>query len=143
MSNPPSNTDDVIDSKDVIERIADLDAERAALVVELESASAEGGEGEAAAREDLDDWDIDNGEELAALRALAKEGESYAPDWQYGETLIRESYFTDYCEELLKDIGDLPRDLPGYLVIDWEATANNIRIDYTEVDFDGVTYLFR
>ena len=80
MSNPPSNTDDVI------ERIAELEAERAALVADSESASAEGGEGEAAAREDLDDWDINNGEELAALRALAEEGESYASDWQHGET---------------------------------------------------------
>jgi hypothetical protein len=28
-------------------------------------------------------------------------------------------------------------------VIDWEATARNIAVDYTEVDFGGVTYYIR
>jgi hypothetical protein len=27
--------------------------------------------------------------------------------------------------------------------IDWEATARNVRTDYTAVDFDGVTYWIR
>lgn len=46
-------------------------------------------------------------------------------------------------QELLEDIGDIPRDMPHYLVIDWEATARNIAVDYTQVDFDGVTYYIR
>lgn len=86
--------------------------------------------------------DQDDAEELRALEALKSELEGYC-DWAHGSTLIRESYFTDYCEELLKDIGDLPKDLPGYLVIDWDKTANNLRVDYTEGEFDGVTYLVR
>lgn len=58
-------------------------------------------------------------------------------------TLIHDSYFVEYCEELCKEICDIPQDLPGYLVIDWEATADNLRVDYTSVEFDGVTYCVR
>jgi hypothetical protein len=33
--------------------------------------------------------------------------------------------------------------LPDWIVIDWDATADNLKVDYTEVEFDGVTYLVR
>jgi hypothetical protein len=49
----------------------------------------------------------------------------------------------DYCQELLEDIGDIPKGLPGYIVIDWEATAENLKADYSTVDFDGQTYYYR
>lgn len=133
MAREISNSDDVIDSRDVIERIEELQGERD---------SYEGPDGEPSAGE----WaaeNSDDADELAALEALQEEAEDYCPDWRYGATLIRESYFTEYCKELLKDIGDLPKDIPNYIVIDWEATADNIRVDYTEVDFDGETYLVR
>jgi hypothetical protein len=112
-----SNFDDVIDSRDVEERISELE--------EIENPSSE------------------EYEELQQLKALASEGEQYAPDWTYGATLVRDSYFTDYARELLEDCGDLPRDLPHYIAIDWDATARNIRVDYTPVEFDGITYWVR
>jgi hypothetical protein len=87
--------------------------------------------------------DDDEREELRTLKELRDELEPYAPDWHHGETLIRETYFTKYCEELCKDIGAIPEDTPDWIVIDWEATANNMRVDYTEAEFDGVTYLIR
>lgn len=87
--------------------------------------------------------DEDEGNEYIALKALADEAEAYSEDWTYGSTLIRDSYFSDYVQELLEDCGDLPKDLPHYVVVDWEATARNIRQDYTSVDFDGVTYWVR
>lgn len=127
--NTPTKFDDVIDSRDVIERIENL---RRALPDTAEEVMP-------GTSDELEDI----GEELEALEALAEEAERYVPDWEYGATLIRESYFTDYCEELLKDCGELPRELPHYIVIDWEKTADNLRVDYTEVDFGGVTYLVR
>ena len=45
--------------------------------------------------------------------------------------------------ELLSDIGDLPAEIPHYIVINREATARNIRMDYSSVDYDGVTYWYR
>jgi antirestriction protein len=40
----------------------------------------------------------------------------------------------DFAYQLLEDCGDLPRDLPSYIVIDWEATARNIMFDFMEHD---------
>ncbi len=114
------NMADVIDSRDVIERIDYLTD-----VIDR-----------------ADEIDEDDVSELAVLKALAEEGESLA-DWTHGVAIIRESYFTDYCQDMLDDCGDLPKDLPSYLVIDWEATAHNLRMDYTEIEFDGITYLAR
>jgi hypothetical protein len=82
-------------------------------------------------------------EELTALQALASEAEDYSEDWQYGATLIRDSSFTDYAQELCEDIGYLPKDFPAWIEIDWKATARNIQQDYTSVEFDGVTYWVR
>lgn len=129
MTREISNSDDVLDSRDIIERIEELESllpETAELVMpgtanELEEIRTE----------------------LEALQALAEQAASYAPDWEYGATLVRDSYFVDYCEEMVKDIGDLPANIPGYLAIDWEATADNLRVDYTSVEFDGVTYWVR
>jgi len=155
--NTPTNSDDVIDSRDIIERLEELESERqdladaiSAAQDELDTAEDDTPEirtlletGVAYAETALNDWDNDNANELKALQALAKEGEECGDDWTCGSTLIRESYFTDYCKDLVSDIGDLPDDLPSYIVIDWEATANNLKVDYTEIDFDGVTYLVR
>ena len=125
MKTPPSNSDDVIDSRDVIERIEEL----------------EGYEG---LQDKIDNLiEDDDAKELVALRQLQEEAEGYAPDWKHGATLIRRSYWPEYAEEMCKDIGDLPRDLPSYLVIDWAKTADNLEVDYTTVDFDGVEYLIR
>jgi hypothetical protein len=136
-----SNSDDIIDSREVIQRIEELEEERQELADNAEEAEeAEDGE---MARQAVIGWDKANGAELSALQALAKEAEGYAADWEYGETLIRDSYFTEYAKELCKDIGAIPRDLPSYIEIDWEATADNLRADYTSVDFDGVTYWIR
>lgn len=151
-----SKFDDIIDSRDVIARIEELQDEHTALedtLTEAEEAldafdPEQGGGDEAElhqnvhhARTALEAWD--GAAELATLEALAKEGEQYAPDWRYGATLIRESYFERYCEELVEDIGDMPKGVPSYVVVDWEATARNIKVDYTEVEFDDITYLVR
>lgn len=87
--------------------------------------------------------DTDDAHELKILEALAKQGEDYAPDWEHGETLIRYSYFTEYVQELLEDCGEIPKNIPHYIEIDWETTARNVMSDYTHIDFDGVTYLIR
>lgn len=122
MTNIIDNKDDVIDSRDVIARIEELNR---------------------VFSDNPDDFTSENGEELRLLQALAKEGEECASDWEYGATLIRDSYFTDYAREVLEDCGDIPRDIPYYIAIDWDRTAENIRVDYTPVDFGGITYWVR
>lgn len=136
-----SNTDCTLYSRDIIERIEGLEAERE----DYTTQNAEHG----VTPEMIDTlhaaWAVANPEgaaELAALSKLAKEAE-VAADWHHGETLIRDDYFTEYARELLEDCGELPRDLPHYIAIDWEMTARNVRVDYFPVDFDGVTYWVR
>ncbi len=139
-----NNGMDVIDSRDIIARIEELESE-------LQEAYEDEGNTENKTFEEwLDDMaGSDNGtfeeaaKEYQSLKALENEAKDYSSDWTDGAALIRDDYFEEYTEELLKDIGDLPRDLPGYIVIDWAATADNIKQDYTSVEFDGVTYWVR
>ncbi len=121
-----SSFDDMIDSRDVIERIEELEEARARMSNAIEN------------------WPgSDEADELASLTALADEASQYSGDWQYGATLIRRSYWVDYVRELVTDCDGLPRELPSYIEIDWQATARNIEADYTSVDFNGVEYLIR
>jgi hypothetical protein len=158
MNKEISNSDDVIDSRDVIARIDELTTERSDLATDVDDANDARAElAEDASEDEIEEadgeitdavdarteWDDDYGDELKALQALADEASDYCGDWTHGATLVRKSYFTDYCEELVKDIGDLPSKIPDYIVIDWEATAENLKADYTSVEFDGVTYLVR
>lgn len=125
---------EIIDSRNVIERIGELTEEWGQAT----------GDRFADYTLSSDDYAVglseDDAEELAALIAFRDEIADYLPDWQYGETLIRDDYFTEYVEELLKDIGYLPVDLPLWIVIDWEETADNVKVDYTSAELNGVTY---
>lgn len=139
----PTNSDNVIDSRDVIARIEELeDALR-----DLEDAADDAADDSARAAEilaEIDAWKAgEEGQELAALQALAAEAADYADDWQHGATLVSLGYWPTYAQELVEDTGDLPKNLPSYIVIDWEATADNLSADYTEVYFDGAAYLVR
>lgn len=123
MARSIDNTEDIIDSRDVIARIEELEA-----------------------LADDSDYEMDDDErhELEALRALAEEAAGCAGDWQHGEALIRWSYFKTYAEELAEDIGAIGRDVQWPLGhIDWEAAADELQIDYASVDFDGVEYWIR
>lgn len=122
-----SNSDDVIDSRDVIARIEELEAELAD------------------AHDDSEQNDVlDMRAELEALQALATEGANYAPDWEHGETLVRDSYFKEYAQQLAEDIGAINSDAtwPNNC-IDWDMAARDLRMDYSAIDFDGVTYWIR
>lgn len=140
----PTKYDDVIDSRSVIARVEDLEAERAELAEELGDA-ADTGDNEALQRATfaLATWEERNGAELAALRGLVAEAEGCG-DWEYGEVLVRDSYFKEYAQQLAEDCGMVPHDLKWPLrCIDWDAAARELKMDYTCVDFDGVTYWIR
>lgn len=125
---------DILDSRDVIKA---LDIYRAA--VEAAGLDPEGdGPDAKAAAEILGLWD-----DYSALKELDSQGEDYAPDWKYGETLINADYFTEYARELVSDIGDVPREIPHYIEIDWDKTANNLKVDYTAIEFKGETFYVR
>lgn len=51
----------------------------------------------------------------------------------------------EFAEQTAIDCGDIPENLPSWIVIDWEATWNcNLRFDYwSERDSNGALHIFR
>lgn len=116
------NHSDTIDTRDLIERIEALETECDGLEADCE--------------------------ELQALLAIMDElkGQGGDEKWRghwYPITLIHENYFVEYVRELMEDIGEIPRNFPHYIVIDWQKTADNLRVDYSSIEIDGHTYWFR
>lgn len=138
---------DTFDIRDLIARVEELETEREPLADAVEEAIGE--LTHAAKVEELEIWDeSDDGKELAFLAEFLDEVKGYGGDEQwrgdwYPAGFIRDSYFTEYAMELLKDIGDLPQNIPHYIAIDEEKTAENIQQDYSSVDFNGDTYWYR
>lgn len=96
--------------------------------------------------EEIQEWLKDWEGEIQAIDEINDlENDVCNGEFDYGTTLIEEIDFTDYCEDLVSDIGDLPRDLPFYISsnINWDGVAEDLKVDYTEVEFRGTTYLFR
>lgn len=71
--------------------------------------------------------------------------ENNSNNFEYGETVIHEYYFTEYCKEFIKDCGYLSDNLPAIIEnnIDWDGLANNMKTNYVEVRFDRYTYYIR
>jgi len=83
-------------------------------------------------------------EELDALLELETEIGSLEENTRNGVYFIDEDYFEDYAKELAYDIGAISNDLEWPCThIDWDAAADDLRADYTEVEFEGNTYLVR
>lgn len=145
-----NNSEDILDSRDVIARRDELNEEREALLSNIADIRQEEDNNQPEdrpgrlrdAEEELQEWDEDYGDELRALEAFIDEGSS---SWEDGETLVRESYFEDYARELADDIGAIPKGVSWPLTcIDWEKAARELQYDYTgAANFDGVTYYYR
>ena len=114
---------DTIDVRDMIKRVEELED-----------------------RTDLEDYEQAERDVLASvLDDLKGYGgdEQWRGDW-YPITLIRDSYFRDYAEELAEDIGAINREAtwPNNC-IDWERAANELQMDYSSVEIEGATYWYR
>lgn len=128
-----NNSEDILDVRDIIARVE-----------ELEDAIE-------AYTEKMDDWQAhaDDEAELEVLRSLLAglRGNGGDEQWRgawYPITLIRDSYFTEYAQEFADDCGYTQRGASWpYTCIDWEQAARELRMDYSSVEFDGVTYWYR
>jgi hypothetical protein len=139
-----SNTDDVIDSRDVIERIEELTAE----LTERHEAgqfmsefwdwianSCDNSDSVYAAFGDEGREVQEQIEELRSLHRLAEDAEG-SPDWEHGEVLIRRSHFVAYIEELIGDCYEMPKAMNSgewpwrHMVMDYEAAASEAEADY-------------
>ena len=132
-----SNSDDIIDSRDVIARIDELESM-------MEDAKGDwDGSSELDKPKAIAEFEEEYWHELESLRKLRDDAD-HSPDWKYGESLIRDSYFKDYAIDLADDIGAIPKDA-GWpsRCIDWDQAASELQMDYSSVEFDGVTYWIR
>ena len=111
----PDNTDDIIDVADLKERVEYL--------------------------EDGELLDLSQVWERDRLRALLDECYANAV---YDGLLIHETHFIEYAKEYAINMGAISRDM-GWPAnhIDWFTAAEELRQDYTAVDFDGFTYYTR
>jgi predicted DNA-binding protein len=138
MSEEIDNRSDILDVRDIIERFEELEEHRIAT--------------KAVERY----WDgykwtgsTEEYNEYIKLEKLLDElkgnggDEQWKGDW-YPITLIHRDYFEDYARELAEDIGAIDPNAGWPLQhIDWEAAANELEQDYSNVYFDGEEYLYR
>lgn len=115
MTNRPTNTDNVIDSREILDYIWE--------------------------HEDNEDFK----EEVEALQKVVnqycdnyKEG---LADLEFGVFFIRDDYFEDYMWDYFLEFNQIDEALECY--IDIEAFARDQQYEYDWVDFDGEQYWYR
>lgn len=122
MTTYPTPDDDVINSRDVIKAVEELED----LIADEDTTPEE--------RAELK-------EELAPLKALANEASQYNEDWHHGETLIHDDYFENYARQFADDIGAIDTNASWPLNhIDWESAADELKHDYVSVEFGDETF---
>jgi hypothetical protein len=144
--NTIDNMQDVLDSRDIFERIEELEQVRDDFYAENEITPNEIGNMENLKYKEWEE--SDDAKELNDLSSFMDDFKGYGGDEQwrgdwYPVTIIRDSYFEDYTEELIKDCGYIDKDFPSWIAIDWGKTAEAVQEDYTSAEFDGITYWAR
>ena len=134
---------DVLDSRDLQKRLDELENELEELIEELEDAEEENEETSIEdAKQAIKEWKDENREELDELLSLK---DISGAEWDYGITFIAEEDFEEYAQELAADLyGEEIRNAHWpFDCIDWEQAADALRQDYSAIDYQGTTYLFR
>ena len=69
------------------------------------------------------------------------------PDGGHGVEMIAEGDFVEYTKDLIHDCYELPKEFNDsnewpwrHITFNYEAAAEDLEQDYTEVEFDGVNY---
>ena len=112
MTNRPTNTDDVIDSRDILSYIKDKENDR--------------------------DFELENF--VKKFRDEYYDYDKALEDLEFGITFIRDSFFEDYMLDYFLQFNQVDEALECY--IDIEAFARDQQYDYTSINFDGVEYWY-
>lgn len=128
---------DVIDVRGIIARVLELRDEREEYNEKMGSPDA---------------WDgVPDGEpeELGMLEGILSElagyggDEEFEGDW-YPITLIAESYFQEYAQDLAEECGMVDTSARWPMTcIDWEQAARELQMDYSSIEIRGFTYWYR
>jgi hypothetical protein len=110
---------DILDSRDIQERIDEL---------ELYISD--------------DVFDEMEKDELESLQTFKDEVDS--TEWDSGITFIRDSYFVEFAQQEAEDLGLVQDNISWpYTCINWDDAADELRNDYSSIDFNGVGYWYR
>ncbi len=115
--------DDILDSRDLEERIVELKKNN-----------------------DLTDQEK---EELGQLTAIKKDVEDYCDEWEDGITFVSQYYWQEYCEDFAYQCGYMDdfksnnSHNPLTYCVDWEKWASEMKYDYTSTQINNVDYYFR
>ena len=132
MSVKIRSTDDFIDTRDITERIKELENDLSSTPSDLAPRIILGEPNEAYLLK----------EELESLKAFADEiGEEI---FSNQETLINDNYFEDYTRDFASDIGAIDKDTSWPCnCIDWDQAVRELQMDYTCVEWESVTFWVR
>ena len=140
---------DTLDTRDLNKRLNELEDERddledAVTILKDEAKDCDPDEKEECdnnitdAIEALEEWDEEHKEELDELYAMRDQ----ISEWRHGEALIAEEDFAEYAEELADDLYGVEDRWP-FNHIDWDAAADELQSDYSSIEYQGTTYLYR
>ena len=93
--------------------------------------------------EDVEEWRDDKVYDFEHIDEI-NELEDEITEFPFGETLIPNDDFTEYCKDMVEDCYNL-KDVPDFIKdnINWEGVASDLGVDYSNVTYQGVSYLVR
>ena len=93
--------------------------------------------------EDVEEWRDDKVYDFEHIDEI-NELEDEISEFPFGATLIPEDEFEDYCKDLVEDCYDLD-NVPEFIKnnINWSGIASDLSVDYSEIKYQGETYLYR
>ena len=93
--------------------------------------------------EDVEEWRDDKVYDFEHINEI-NELEDETTEFPFGETLIPEDDFTEYCEDMVEICYNL-KDVPDFIKynINWDGVASDLEVDYSSVTYQGVSYLVR
>ena len=94
-------------------------------------------------QEEREDFKSHWEDEYQQIIEIDKVEDEVGSEFEYGCTLIEEDDFEDYVEDMLIGCGYISKDFPCWIEIDWKATSENVKQDYSELEYKGDTYYFR
>jgi len=144
MTNKLDLNTDIIDVREIIERLEELEGLLHEHLAEHDDSC-------------IGDWaevSPEEHKELSMLVSLMEEMAGYGGDEQwrgdwYPVTLIAESYFVEYITELIHDCYEMPKEMHSgnwpyrHMTIDYAAAADEAKGDYSEIEIEGATYFYR
>ena len=91
--------------------------------------------------EDVEEWRDDKVYDFEHIDEI-NELEDEITEFSFGETLIPNDDFTEYCKGMVEDY---LYNVPYFIKyrINWDGVASDLEVDYSSVTYQGESYLVR